>query len=154
MHQLLLLLWPVILPHHQEEVEEARRKEEEATLALLQASSAVRRGSSSSSSSSSESEDEGEKIKMADKNKSQSQHVAVAAVQQSTYNGNFYENPRSMSPSSLGSSLSGSRSATPSIHLESVMETKGIEEPKEDTNTVKRMKLLEVRLLSHCLWLG
>lgn len=135
-------------------MEEARRKEEEATLALLQASSAVRRGSSSSSSSSSsESEDEEEKIKMADNNKSQSQHVAVAAVQQSTYNGNIYENPRSMSPSSLGSSLSGSRSATPSIHLESMTETKGIEEHK-DTSTVKRMKLLEVRLPSHCLWLG
>ncbi|KAK4292055.1 hypothetical protein Pmani_035152 [Petrolisthes manimaculis] len=139
----------IILPHNQEEVEEARRKEEEATLALLQASSAVRRASSSSSSSSSsESEDEGEKIKIAEEIKYQAHRVTETAVQQSAYNDRMYENSRSMSPSSMGSSLSGSRSTTPSIHLETVTDTKGIEDRKEDSTTVRRMKLLEEVKLS------
>lgn len=113
-------------------MEEARRKEEEATVALLAASAAPRLSKRLSSSSSSSSESEAE-------DKVKDVRRMEATVQQSSYNGDVF--------AEKGSSSNSSRSATPSntFHAQAMTNINTeFTEPKQDSSTVRRMKLLEV----------
>ncbi|XP_042865827.1 moesin/ezrin/radixin homolog 1-like [Penaeus japonicus] len=116
----------------QSEVEEARRKEEEATLALLTASTVQKASAISSSSSSSE--DEAEILRP----KTPVVEKVEATLAQSAFNGHdFYEAEAERRSSS---SSEESHTMEPVDVKPELLE---IQEPKQDSDAIKRMKLLE-----------